>query len=610
MALVSAPWPLYSRPSIQLGTLKAYLAAHYPDLQVQTYHLYLKIAAELGYHVYSEVSQRMWLAESVYAALLNPERLPGIQRFFKAQAVDKPYLQKIAFANLIRSVRRTTDTFLDQVDWRRFGMVGFSISLSQLTSTLYLIRGIKKKSPAIPMIIGGASLAGDGAGDLLDVFPFIDGIVIGEGELPLARIVGHLRKGRNFEELPPIKGLVTRHAQGAEEPAKPDQLSSLDDLPMPDYRDYFAHVRSLAPARRFFPVLSAEMSRGCWWQKSIHKGPNRGCAFCNLNRQWQGYREKTPDKIVAEIDALTSMHQSLSVAFMDNVLPSRTTKTIFKQLAGLRKDLSLFAEIRAGVPPEALRVMRTAGVKELQIGIEALSSRLLKKLNKGASCIDNLEIIKNCEELGIANVSNLITHFPGSDAEDVAETLRALDFAQPFRPLKTVRFWLGRGSPVSNDAKAYGLQAVYNHPHYSILLPPELVHKVRFMVQAYRGDLLKQHKLWRPVIRQVAAWQRNYAALRASGGPKPLLSFQDGRDFLIILQRRAEDQLETHRLTGASRRIYLFCRQQRSLQAICSGFPGFGEEKLRAFLNTMVAKKLMFNEVNRYLSLAVQSGAG
>jgi len=127
------------------------------------------------------------------------------------------------------------------------------------------------------------------------------------------------------------------------------------------------------------------------------------------------------------------------------------------------------------------------------------------------------------------------------------------------------------------------------------------------MVQAYRGDLVKQHNLWRPVIRQVKAWQRNYSDLRASSSGEPILGFQDGRDFLIIFHRRSEQQLETHRLTGSSRRIYLFCRKQQSLQTICRTFPKFGEEKILAFFNTMVAKKLMFNEGDRYLSLAIRS---
>jgi hypothetical protein len=50
-------------------------------------------------------------------------------------------------------------------------------------------------------------------------------------------------------------------------------------------------------------------------------------------------------------------------------------------------------------------------MREVQIGIEALSSRLLKKLHKGTRAIQNLEIMKNCEMLGIRNISNLILQF-------------------------------------------------------------------------------------------------------------------------------------------------------------------------------------------------------
>jgi ribosomal peptide maturation radical SAM protein 1 len=607
LALVSTPWPLYNRPSIQLGVLKAYLKACYPDLQVTTYHHYLDVAAEIGYRVYGEVSQRMWLAEPVYAALLNPGQLQAIRRLFRKQAGSVPLLRHASFSKLLQAARKATENFVARIPWRQFGLVGFSISLNQLASALYVIRCIKTNHPNVPMILGGASLAGDCAQDLLDAYPEIDGAVIGEGEYPLAAIAGHLKQGGLFADLPLLPGIVTRHAPPGEVPSGPSQVADLDQLPVPDYSDYCEHIQALAPERRFFPVLSAEMSRGCWWQKMRRGATGSGCAFCNLNLQWQGYRAKSPSKVVEEVDHLTAKYRSLSIAFMDNVLPRRNTRLIFERMARLKKDLALFAEIRSGVGYETLNAMRAAGVRELQIGIEALSSRLLRKLNKGTRCIDNLEMIKNCEEVGIVNLSNLITHFPGSDSDDVAETLRAIEFARPFRPLKTVRFWLGRGSPVSSDPASFGIQAVFNHPHYAVLFPSEIVSRVRFMVQAYRGDVTFQDKLWRPVIKQVKAWERQHAALRPSSAAEPLLGYRDGQEFLIIFQRRAPGETATHRLTGTSRRIYLFCRRQRTLQTICRTFPGYGEDKIRAFLRSMEDKNLMFGEKERYLSLAVRS---
>jgi hypothetical protein len=321
--------------------------------------------------------------------------------------------------------------------------------------------------------------------------------------------------------------------------------------------------------------------------------------------QWSGYRFKKPSKVVSEIDALTSTHKTLSVAIVDNVLPKDTSAEIFKRLATLRKDLRIFSEIRATTPLSELRHMRKAGVQEIQVGIEALSTRLLKKLKKGTTTIQNLEIMKNCEALGIANISNLIFQFPGSDEDDVDETLQNLDFALHFRPLKGVDFWLGLDSPVWQYPRAYGIESVHNHPKWRYLFPARVYRTLPFMIQAYRGDVGYQKKIWRPVRKKIDRWFSMYNDLQKGPSPSPILSFRDGRDFLIIRQKRYQAEPMNHRLVGASREMYLFCRHYRSLKKIRDQFPVFPEDKIVAFLTMMVDKKLMFQESGRYLSLAV-----
>ncbi len=243
--------------------------------------------------------------------------------------------------------------------------------------------------------------------------------------------------------------------------------------------------------------------------------------------------------------------------------------------------------------------MREAGIQELQIGIEALSTSLLKKLSKGTRAIQNLEIMRNCEALGIVNSSNLILHFPGSDESDVAETLHNLDFALPFRPLQTVNFWLGLGSPVWQNPKAYGIKAIFNHPNWSRLFPDNFFRSLEFMILAYRGDLGFQKKIWRPVKKKVALWQKTYTELQLGPKPSPVLSYRDGRDFLIIQQRQYQADAIKHRLVGTSRRIYLYCMQHRSLKNIYDQFPAFAADKIVGFLKMMTAKKLMFEEKDR-----------
>ena len=106
VALISTPWPLFNRPSIQLGTLKAYLKPRYPDLGITTYHFYLKIAERIGYPVYQKISERTWLAEPVYGELLYPDRKESIGKLFQKQAVREPLMRNTDFNRRVKKVRK------------------------------------------------------------------------------------------------------------------------------------------------------------------------------------------------------------------------------------------------------------------------------------------------------------------------------------------------------------------------------------------------------------------------------------------------------------------------------------------------------------------------
>ncbi len=601
VALVSTPWPLFNRPSIQLGTLKAYLSRELPDVGVSALHFYLPVAARIGYNLYRALCERTWLAESVYAALLYPQRLPQIGKLFCREAAGNADLAGVDFAGLVARVGRVSESLVENVKWDRFGLVGFSLSLCQLTSSLYFIRRVRRAVPEAFVVVGGSTFSGASARRLVEEVPEIDAVIQGEGELPLAAVTAQLARRGRLKSLPP--GVVTR--QGPEDETGFSQLPDLRRLPVPDYDDYFAQLAAMPPRRRFFATLPIEASRGCWWRRKARADRPSGCAFCNLNLQWEGYRRKDADQVAGEVAHLSRRYQLLSLAFMDNVLPTSGAMALFDRLAALGMDFKIFAEIRAGFPLECLRVMAAAGMAEVQVGIEALSTRLLRKLNKGTSAIENLEIMKNCEALGIRSRSNLIVHFPGSDERDVAETLTTLEYAAVFRPLRVVRFWLGLGSPVWEDPGTYGITRLGNHRYWRTLFPEDVCRRLDFMIQAYRGDRVRQRRLWRPVREKVRQWRKIYGVLHEGDQPGPILTFRDGGDFLILRQRRVGKKPMVHRLKGVSRQVYLFCGHRRTFQRIAARFPRIGEKQLQDFLESMVAMKLVFRERNRYLSLAV-----
>ena len=605
VALISAPWPLYNRPSIQIGTLKAHLIKKFPKLKVEAHHLYLKVAEAVGYRCYQTISERTWLAETVFAALLYPENFEGIKKVFYKKAKGKILLRDMGFDSLTRQVQEVSEKFIQSVDWREYGLVGFSICLCQLTASLYFIKKIKKCFPSLFIVVGGSTFTGEAVRQLFNVFPEIDIVVNGEGEMPLSRLVSSLKDVEGEKQIPSIKGIVMPGTVEEETRISFNQIKDLSSLTPPDYSDYFELLASFGPEKNFFPTLPMEISRGCWWQNKNDGRKSKGCAFCNLNLQWDGYRTKQPKQVVSEIDNLTTTYKTLSVAFTDNLLPLKTSRAIFKQIKTLKKDVRLFGEIRATTPAQDLYEMYAAGMQEVQIGIEALSTRLLKKLNKGTTAIQNIEIMKHCEMLGIQNSSNLIIHFPGSDEGDVAETLQNLEFTFSFRPLRIVHFWLGLGSPVWLDPIAFGIKALFNHGNYAGIFPKDVVESMQFTIKGYRGDLGYQKRLWRPVKKKMKAWKKAYDKLHQGPKHESILSFRDGRSFLIIRQRRLDGEPLTHRLEGTSRAIYLFCQKHRALKRIIDRFSSMPSDRIELFLKMMVDKKLMFRENDRYLSLAV-----
>ncbi len=599
IALVSTPWPLFDRPSIQLGALKAFVERQIPGTRVDTFHVYLKIARALGYPLYHAVSESSWIAESAYAALLYPDRKEILTRYWRRKCRSHPMLKTVDFQNFCRQIETASFEFLETHPWDRYLLVGFSICLSQLTSSLYFIRKLKHRFPRLRVVAGGSACAGALGESLIRSFSEIDYVIAGEGELPLSQLVEGVQACGAAPQVLDIPGLIQngRFSEGDE----PHQISNLDSLPIPDYTDYFRDLASPGSGHAFRPRLPVEMSRGCWWNK---KG--KGCAFCNLNLQWRGYRAKSPERMVQEVETLVNRHQVLSLSFMDNLLPAGRLKECFHRIEELGLDLRLFCELRAGTSRTELEAMAAAGMREVQVGIESLSTGLLKKINKGTTAIDNLEIMKNCESWQLPDLKgNLILGFPSSDSEDVEETLRNLDFAFPFRPLKGIDLWLGYGSPLWRNPGRYGIRIKGNHPDYRYLFPVEEFKGLRLMMLGYQGGINEQRRRWKPVRKKLEEWKTFYSRMHREPGYEPVLSYRDGKRFMIIRERRLNEETMTHRLKGTSRGIYLFCETQRNITEILVRFPKIGEDRIRPFLRMMVDKRLMFSEGNRYLALAV-----
>jgi len=590
LALVSMPWAIFNRPSIQLGALKSFLEGN-GSVKVRNFHPYLGVARLLGRDLYHFISGNVWICEALYSAILFPSlRMQAGEIVAEELKKGRRGAVPLDFAAVCALLENHLAEWVESNDWQQFDLVGFSVCFNQLLATLAAVSALKAKHPALPVVLGGSSCHPDFAPALLRHFP-VDYMISGEGEGAMRSLCACLA-GQGEELDARVYRSVSRGPGAHSLPGKQLDLAM---LPCPDYDDYFREMQGLFSGEPFIPVVPVEFSRGCWWRK---------CTFCNLNLQWRGYRSKTADRMAGEVLALAGRHKVLDFTFTDNALPPKESAAFFAAMAAAGQDFHFFAEIRADHRGKMMAASRRGGLTAVQVGIEALSNSLLLKMAKGVTVMENLAVMKDALANDVVLDGNLIVEFPGSSREEVEETLANLDFAFPFHPLTAAVFFLGHGSPVDENPHRYGIRARTIHPHAARLFPPAVAADLPLLIKGFRGDRARQRQLWAPVREKVRRWRECHAGRRRR--EKLLLSYRDGGDFLIIRQELADNRVLHHRLQGVSRQIYLACAEISDLPSLAGLFPKFSAGRIEKFLDDLVGKRLVFREKERFLALAVR----
>jgi len=586
VALVSLPWVLYDRPSIQLGVLKAFLDQR--GIQANCFHLHLRFAAKLGYQVYRDISREYWIAESIASSLLFPEMNPDITTFCK-KLCKKLRITPFNFDIVKEQFNDFVTKSISSINFEEYKLIGISACSNQLTTSLFFAKRLKLVYPKIEIVFGGSNCTGDLGASLLRNFPYIDFVVNGEGERPLLELI---KNGYRESPIMP-KGVLYRKRNKIMGKGI-NQIRNIDDLPRPAYLEYFKDLYSLVQKeKRFNPLIPLEFGRGCFWNR---------CNFCNLNFQWQGYRRKSVKNVLNSICFYTELFGSLNFCFVDNVLPEHELRLLFDSIAEKGRDYLFLGELRANTNLENVRYFSACGLKRIQVGIEALSSGLLEKMNKGTRVIDNIAIMKECLENEITLSGNIILHFPGSNENDVGETLKNLRYARYFPALKPNYYYLAYLSPVFNEQKKFGINKIFPHHHYRHIFPRTILKDLKVIYWAYNADLTIQRRIWKPVEREIKEWHSYYLKASKDGPP---LSYIDGGSFLIIKQIMDDYSVRYHRLNNIERELYLYCARPKGIEQIRSLRSRISFDKLEGMLSNWTRELLMFGEDGQYLSLAI-----
>lgn len=540
--------------------------------------MHLKAAGIIGFESYDEVFKiRGYACEAISALLVHPEKKKYIYKFLG--------IPKSKIDNYARTLRQSLKNIYKSIDWKKYSLVGLTIGPHQLYTSILMAGWIRRHYPNVRIVFGGVVIVGNMGRFILDNYPQVDWCLGGEGEEAFVSLVKTLESNDPHVE-EQIPGLWYRH-HGEIKHNSSVQLTTLEGMPDPDFDHYFKLFNEdfSISDKEFEAFLPIEYSRGC---------PNK-CAFCSSPINWRGYRIRPEMEIADSLKRLSSRHKLSSIFLIAQELAPRTIHELSNSIASNEMDYNISCSMHAGVSKEMLHNMRSAGFNEIQIGVEALNSNLLKKMNKGTRTIDNLETLKYCEELGINASYSLIIKFPNESQKDIDDSIKVIDFALAYKPVESILdFELQFGSPVYMSPRKYGITKIPSPKVFGVMPRETLFYDFKTQSKRRRYAALQK---------KCDEWRDLYESARAGG--KTLLAFSDCRTFLRIDDRRWKHISVT--LEDWARELYLFCDSIRSFDEIKRKFRNVSKKELRRALRQFYELKIMYSEDDDWLSLAIHA---
>lgn len=597
---------------MQLGTLGATLAR--ARVPVTTHSLYLKFfeyqhmharpAVRLSFDEYTELATQ-WTNTGIC------EWAFAVPPYGCAPTVnDARFLEHVKtcgvprkLARKVRQLRALIPEFLEcaaaEVLATKPAVVGFSTVYSQTMASVALATAIRARAPEVKILFGGANCEGEMGPAMLERFDVIDYVQRGESEAVLVELVKALRFGHGHRAIP---GLCYRDGDEirANEPTA-EQRVDVTELPTPEYGEYFAVFRRSSLAGALIPRIPFESSRGCWWGMKAH------CTFCGLNGTAMTYRSKAPSRVASELQELSEKHDALDFSAVDNILDMGYFRSLLPELAERSQDLSLFYEIKANLKRPQVELLRAAGVRSVQPGIESLSTPILKLMKKGATGLQNIRLLKWCAEQGIHVMWNLLYGFPDEDPAEYARMAELADSLMHFSPPSLAPVMTVRFSPYFERPEAYGLRIGEPIPYFGMIYGGEsdVLRRMASVFQHEYEDGRNPKDYVGPLERKIEEWNRNAERNRGT------LTYRRGPGFLVITDTRSTaPDAARYTLEATEAAAYLACDAGATLRSVrkeleAQGLEDMSEAQLRTLFRDLVEARLMIEEDGRYLSLAL-----
>ncbi len=274
-------------------------------------------------------------------------------------------------------------------------------------SSFKLAKIAKKLNPNVVNVVGNAHATAMYE-QILNNYPEIDYVVLGEGEITCLELIEGLNKNNPFN----VKGLAYKAFDGTICVTEKRPLANLDEFPFSKKHRFFINEPTTA-------LIST--SRGCPY----------GCTYCSLTKFWQRWRGKSVEKVIEEVDFLVQNGMKHLIFNDDHFTydKERTMKIVehFKKY-----NFTWVMQTRVDkIDKEMYDLFKETRCTIVAFGVESISPTILKNIHKGYTIEQVKEAFRMGHEAGVPVQANIMIGCTGETEETLNETIQGLKEIKP-----------------------------------------------------------------------------------------------------------------------------------------------------------------------------------
>lgn len=347
------------------------------------------------------------------------------------------------------TINQKTDSMLKEIYKKKPDFIGFSCYIWNIEFVLKLAGEVKRVLPDVTIWLGGPEVSYDAANVIADN-DFVDGVMIGEGEITFSRVIKAYEKGDDVSQIPgvAVRGSIKVHQA---------EYMNMDDIPFP-----YENFKDMEHR-----IIYYESSRGCPYS----------CSYC-LSSVDKRVRFRSMELVKKELKVFIDANVP-QVKFVDRTFncDRKRTKEIWEFIRDNDNGITNFhfeisADIITDEEIELLHSLRP-GLVQLEIGVQTTNEKTVQAIRRKMDFEKLSYVVNRIHETG--NVHQHLDLIAGLPYEDYASFRNSFNDVYALKPEQLQLGFLKVLKGSYMQEQAYENDIVYSsYPPYEVLSTPWL----------------------------------------------------------------------------------------------------------------------------------------